>query len=363
MLDVLLIANYRPTAAYVPMNGLGDLIQKSYLPFLQTVEKEGWHVIHCFPGSMLNELHNHHANFLEKLHYLVKTQHAELASKGFCDTLWSTLSPAELQIQFNSSREQEIDAWSRPSPGFLTTEGWMDPLLVSTLLKSGMQWGIISGNMLPHERSNTSQYQLLQLPSLEYDHKLPCVCLLDDAKTTEIMLDILIGKSDVKVLVNHIFMTIPKMEQPILALSIPMEITLLINDYALIAQRLKLFLQFLERAMILRISSMEQILNKHTTPECPAWIYNDARYWQRLQLLIGSARNAIERAYAKHPHAKELSTAWQALMQAQDYEVYRGLTTPLPIKGLASSSLPRYLQACNQALVAYQQAQFIIETK
>lgn len=361
MLDLLLIANYRPTAVYVPSNSLENLITKSYLPLIEACEQSSWHVIHCMDNMFLSNTLSLYPNFIKKLNDLAKMQMAEFSTKIFCSAWAHTFTPAEMQIHLYSYREQEMDAWSRPAHGFFPTEGWLDPFVVSTLFKSGAQWGIISGSTLPNERPAVSQYQLLQIPSLEYEHRIPCVCLLDDPKTTELMYEILTGKVDVKVLVNHIFTTIPKLDQPILALSIPMEVPFLSNDPSMVIQRLRLFLQFLERAMILRITSMSQILQKHTTPECPSWIFNDVRYWNRLQQVITQAKTAIEHAATKHPYSKDIKTAWYTLMNSQDYEVYRGLTAP--VKGMTSFTLHRYLQACNFAMQAFQQAQFILESK
>ncbi len=357
MLELILVANYKPEGAYVPLDSITRLVDASYLPFLDMLDETRWPVVHCFNGSVLHQLSKNHAYWIEKLHYLNKAGCAELCTKGFSDAFLSQLPESDIREQLMASHEIEIQVWSKPGPGFLAAEGMLDPLAATMLQENGIQWAILSSRLFPSTINADAKHHVLSISGIQKDQYLPVISIWDDAQLMDQLIDVFLGKLDAKTLVNYIFKQTKQMEQPIVALSLPMELPLFVEDPTPIFQRFRFFLQCLERATPIEIIPVARALEKlQEVGKRRVMMYQEALYLRRLNYMLETTRHAIYQAMQKNPKSPLLISAQKELLLAEDCEAIQVFQAPTSKESGFFSVFARYTQACERARLAYRQA-------
>ncbi len=361
MLELILVANYCPDGQHVPMDNFNSLVEESYFPFLNVWEEAQWNIVHCWNGFTLRQLAKSHPEFLEKIYYIVKTERAELAIKGFSDALFSRLGNVDISRQLETAHAEEISAWSKPSTGFFSAEGWIDPWLVSSLRNTGTEWGIVSSLSLLSHYPAEYHYQVLHLPGFHKDEYLPCLPLQNDPEIIFGLLQILLGKADSKSFISQIVSKLPpKLEQPILVLPIPVELPLFSQDSNTIMQRFRSFIQFLDMAIPLKISSPKKVLSTIESNKKRCIYYDVSIYAHRLEILFNELRNLLQIAQQKNPESSYLVAAQENLLLAQDCEALQVFRNLFDKDSIFPHVFSRYTHACLRLEHAFQQVQKVL---
>lgn len=360
MIDVILVANYTPEKGRTSADAFRTVKEQAYLPILNMFEELSLPAVHCFSAYTLELFREYRSeDYLERLVVINNIGRAEMATKGFSDAPMSELPEPDMRQQLTLAQEMESDRWGA-SPGFLASEGWLDPLTVSLLKEMGYKWALVAGSYLAGNGMDyTAAMRVLQQKGLE-EHQIEVLCTLDDANQnfSKNIANIFNGQTDVRKFVNELSRIgeSQKKYRPLMVLEFSMDAPILGN--AIVAlQKFKFFLQSMETIGCFNFLLPSKVIGKG---DAETMLLSPKINPHRLESMIQEARQVILLAMKKEPESALLKKAWHNLLLAQSATVMETIARPASKDKNEMTAIENvYLRACGRAWAAKKIAQDI----
>jgi 4-alpha-glucanotransferase len=128
-------------------NVLEDAYRKSYLPFIETVERHpsirlGLH----YTGSLLEWIERAHPDYFERVRELVRRGQVEIIGGGFYEPILIAIPPQDGEEQIHRLADYiEKHFGRRPGGAWLAERVW-EPQLPSTLSAAGVEYTLVDDN-------------------------------------------------------------------------------------------------------------------------------------------------------------------------------------------------------------------------
>ncbi len=142
---VLLLHAHQPVGNFE--NVLEDAYAKSYLPFIETLERHpSIHLGLHYTGSLLEWIERAHLEYFDRLRELVRRGQVEIIGGGFYEPILIAIPPRDREEQITRLADYvEKQLGRRPGGAWLAERVW-EPQLPSTLRSAGVDYTLVDDN-------------------------------------------------------------------------------------------------------------------------------------------------------------------------------------------------------------------------
>jgi hypothetical protein len=139
---VLLIHAHQPVGNFDSV--FEDVYQKSYLPFVEQIERHpGVRLGLHYSGGLLELIESHHPEYMEKLRQLVAKRQVEMVGGGFYEPILVSIPPEDQTEQLRRLNDYLARHFGQAPTGAWLTERVWEPQLPSALASAGLTYTMV----------------------------------------------------------------------------------------------------------------------------------------------------------------------------------------------------------------------------
>ena len=139
---VLGVHNHQPVGNFDHV--IADIYRRSYLPFLETVERHpAFRFCLHITGPLLEWLQRHRPDYLERVALLVRDGRVELLGGGFYEPILVAIPESDRQGQIRMMREWLARHLGAEPAGVWLAERVWEPQLAGSLARAGVRFALL----------------------------------------------------------------------------------------------------------------------------------------------------------------------------------------------------------------------------